>query len=359
MNNDDRFGLLPWGWNANLNADFSTFAVKGYQPARVISEQKGLYRVITDRGEILARVSGKLRFQATGREDFPAVGDWVAVSWCEGEERAAIHGLLPRFSKFARKAAGLETAEQIVAANVDTVFLINALNHDLNLRRIERYLTLAWDSGANPVIVLSKADLCDEVAQQVSEVEQIALGVPVHIISSLTGAGLDDLNCYLQPGKTVAMLGSSGAGKSTLLNCLYGQERQKVQTIRAGDDRGRHTTTTRELVELPQGGLLIDTPGMRELQLWGNDSSLQDSFNDVDSLARQCRFSDCCHEQEPGCAVREALQSGTLSKDRFHSYLKLKKELAYFSRKFNQAEALAEKAKWKKINQAQKAFKHR
>lgn len=357
--NNINWSLTQLGWNSKFDLQFKPYASQGYQAGRVVSEQKQLYRLLTEEGEVLAQVSGKMRFQATTRENFPAVGDWVIISLHQGGERASIHGILPRQSKFARKIAGAETVEQIVAANINTVFLVNALNYDFNLRRIERYLTLAWDSGASPVIVLSKADLCTEVAERLAKVEEIALGVPVHVISCLTGEGVDRLFTYLQAGKTVAMLGSSGAGKSTLLNYFYGYDVQKVQAVRQGDDRGRHTTTARELVVLPQGGLMIDTPGMRELQLWGSESGLQESFSEVEDLARQCRFSDCQHEQEPGCAVQSAIEAGALTVERFASYLKLKKELAYLSRKVNQAEALAEKAKWKKIHQLQKTFKNR
>ena len=343
-----KWSLPQLGWNSEFDMHFKPYSIQGYKVGRVVSEQKLIYRMLTEGGEVLASVSGKMRFQATARGDFPAVGDWVIISLHEGGERASIHGILPRLSKFARKTAGAETVEQIVAANINTVFLVNALNYDFNVRRMERYLTLAWDSGASPVIVLSKADLCNEVAERLAEVKEIALGVPVHVISSLTGEGVDQLVSYLQVGKTVAMLGSSGAGKSTMLNYFYGQEVQKVQAVRQGDDRGRHTTTARELVVLPQGGLIIDTPGMRELQLWGSECGLMDSFGDVEELSRLCRFSDCQHEQEPGCAVRGALQTGIMAQARFDNYLKLKKELAYLSRKVNQVEALAEKARWKK-----------
>lgn len=354
-----KWSLHQLGWNSEFNRQFKPYVLQGYKVGRVISEQKNYYRLLNENGEILAQVSGKMRFQATVREDFPAVGDWVIISLHDGGERANIHGILPRQSKFARKTAGAETVEQIVAANINTVFLVNALNHDFNIRRMERYITLAWDSGASPVIVLSKTDLCDEVPERLVEVKQIALGVPIHVISCLTGEGLNGLAEYLQVGKTVAMLGSSGAGKSTMLNYFYGHDVQKVQAIRQGDDRGRHTTTARELVVLPQGGLMIDTPGMRELQLWGSESGLQDSFGDVEALAKQCRFSDCQHEQEPDCAVTIALEAGVMDQSRFDSYLKLKKELAYLSRKVNQAEALAEKAKWKKIHQQLKSQKNR
>ena len=284
MNNTNinKWSLHQLGWNSEFDMHFKSYAIQGYKVGRVISEQKNYYRLLNEGGEVLAQVSGKMRFQATVREDFPAVGDWVIITLHEGGERANIHGILPRQSKFARKIAGEETVEQIVAANINTVFLVNALNYDFNVRRMERYLTLAWDSGASPVIVLSKMDLCDEVAERLTEAKEIALGVPVHVISSLTGEGLDELVPYLQVGKTIAMLGSSGAGKSTILNYFYGHEVQKVQAVRQGDDRGRHTTTARELVVLPQGGLMIDTPGMRELQLWGSESGLQGSFGDVE-----------------------------------------------------------------------------
>jgi len=270
--NSLNFSLTQLGWNSEFEMHFETYASQGYEVGRVVSEQKQTYRLLTVGGEVIAQVSGKMRFQATAREAFPAIGDWVLISIHDGGQRASIHGILPRQSKFARKIAGTETKEQIVATNIDTIFLINALNYDFNVRRMERYLTLAWESGARPVIVLSKADLCTEVAERLTEVEAIALGVPVHVISSLTGEGLDQLLAYLQVGKTVAMLGSSGTGKSTMLNYLFGQEIQKVQAVRQGDDRGRHTTTARELVVLPQGGLIIDTPGMRELQLWGTEN---------------------------------------------------------------------------------------
>jgi len=227
--NNLKLSLPQLGWNCEFEMHFMSYASQGYAVGRVVSEQKQTYRLLTEGGEVLAQASGKMRFQAASREDFPAIGDWVLISLHEGRERASIHGILPRQSKFARKTAGTETKEQIVAANIDTVFLVNALNYDFNVRRMERYLTLAWESGARPVIILNKADLCTELAAWLAEVEEISLGVPVHVISSLTGEGLDQLGAYLQVGKTVAMLGSSGTGKSTLLNYLYGQEVQKVQ----------------------------------------------------------------------------------------------------------------------------------
>lgn len=341
--------LKQLGWDLFFEEGFSSFDKNMYSVGRVALEHKRMYRLFTEHGELLAEVTGKLRHQASERQDYPAVGDWVVITARPEEGKASIHAILPRKSKFSRKAAGVTTEEQIVAANVDTILLVNALNTDFNLRRIERYLLLAWESGANPVIVLSKADLCDDVEQRMSEVDEIAMGVPIHAISAEQGEGLDQLAPYLGEGKTVALLGSSGVGKSTITNALFGGEKQEVKTIREGDDKGRHTTTHRELVLLKDGGLVIDTPGMRELQLWEADEGLGHSFADIEGLAETCRFRDCQHTNEPGCAVQFAISEGTLDQDRYNSYLKLQKELAFLARKEDQRAALAEKNKWKKI----------
>ncbi len=313
-----------------------------------------MYRVQTESGEVLAEVSGKMRHNALHREDYPAVGDWVVLSVRQEEQRATIHAVLPRRSKFSRKVAGQVTEEQIVATNVDTVFLVTALNLDFNVRRIERYLVLAWESGANPVIVLSKADLCADAEEKAAEVEAVAVGVPIHIISSAENRGLAELAAYIAPGKTVALMGSSGVGKSTLVNRIFGEEILETGDIRHGDDKGKHTTTHRELLALPGGGILIDTPGMRELQLWDAAEGLSTSFQDIESLGADCFFQDCQHNNEPNCAVKQALHDGTLAQERFDSYLKLQKELAYLARKEDKVLQAAEKAKWKKIHQTAK-----
>ena len=345
------------GFNEFFAEAFITFRNEDFIAGRVSLEHKRMYRVWTEQGELLCEVAGKFSYLAASREDYPAVGDWVVLKPRLNEGRGTIHAVLPRKSKFSRKSAGTNTEEQIVAANVDTIFLVNSLNDDLNLRRIERYLLLSWESGANPVIVLTKADLCDQIEERLAEIEAIAMGVPVVAVSVMEEKGLDGLNTYLQPGKTIALLGSSGVGKSTLTNYLLGKEKQKVQGIREGDDKGRHTTTHRELVQLPNGTILIDTPGMRELQLWDSGEGLTESFTDIEELAQQCKYRNCGHDQEPGCAIQEAIFTGILEKARFMSFKKLQKELAFLERKQDQRAQAEEKKRWKSISMTMKKSK--
>lgn len=312
-------------------------------PGRVTAEHKHIYTVQTAEGELLAEVTGKFRFAALEREDYPSVGDWLALTpRCE-DGRASIHAILPRRSKFSRKNAGVTTDEQIAAVNVDTVFLIAALNHDFNLRRLERYLIPAWESGAQPVILLNKADLCPDPALFIAETEGIAPGVPVHAVSAVTGAGMEELAPYLQPGHTLTLLGSSGAGKSSLTNYLAGSEVMATGGIREDDSRGCHTTTHRELIPLAGGALMIDTPGMRELQLWSAEEGMGAAFSDVEALGEACRFADCSHRKEPGCAVQAALRAGTLDRSRYDSYRKLQAELAFMARKEQEKQRAQEK----------------
>jgi ribosome biogenesis GTPase len=323
------------GWTPALEDQFaSQFADNGLEPARVAVEHRGAYVLYTSRGDRPAELSGRLRHSADSRGDLPAVGDWVAMGDGDAAERALIHAVLPRRTKFSRMAANDhgQTIEQVVAANVDVVFLAAGLDGDLNIRRLERYLTLGWESGAEPVVVLTKADLCDDVAGAVLEVESVAVGVPVHAVSNLTGEGVDELNRYFTSDRTVAALGSSGVGKSSLVNRLAGEELMATGALRS-DGRGRHTTSNRQLLLLPAGGLFLDTPGMRELRLWESEEGLAAAFDDVAAVSAQCRFSDCGHETEPGCAVRAALADGSLDPERLASWRKLEGELRHLALK--------------------------
>jgi len=336
------------GFDSKFARDFAPYKEKGLSIGRISLVYKNSYIVFTECGEISATISGKMHYDSLS---LPVVGDWVAVNILEEEPpRAIIHGVLPRRSKFSRKEAGKRTVEQPLAANIDAVFIVIGLDHNFKVRRVERYLTLAWESGAAPVVILTKSDLADDVESRLGEVEASSPGVPVHTISVHTETGLEQLTGYLSTGKTVALLGSSGVGKSTIVNYLIGKDVQKVQEVRENDSRGRHTTTARQLFLLPSGGLIIDTPGMRELQLWDADDGLVGAFEDIDTLAQKCRFSNCRHENEPGCRVKQALEDGSLDQARFENYQKLLRELDYLERRKDTSAVLIEKDKWKKIH---------
>jgi ribosome biogenesis GTPase len=317
--------LEALGWSAHFEEAFAQYAGEGFLPARVAVQHRGAYLVCAETGELAAEPSGRLRHE-TAPGGLPVAGDWVVVRPHEDGSGATIHAVLPRRTSISRKAAWLAAEEQVLGANVDVVFLVAGLDGDLSLRRLERYLATVWNSGADPVIVLSKADLCDDVDAALASVAGVAIGVPVHVASGLTGEGVEELRGYLTGPRTVALLGSSGVGKSTLINRLRGEAVQAVGDLRR-DGRGRHTTTTRELVVLPGGGLLLDSPGMRELQLWEGNEGLGTTFGDVESLAAECRFTDCSHDGEPGCAIQRALVDGSLEPERYASYSKLQREV--------------------------------
>ncbi|HEY7381029.1 MAG TPA: ribosome small subunit-dependent GTPase A [Gaiella sp.] len=349
--------LAALGWDARRTEEFEPHAAAGLVPARVAVQHRGAYDVVGEDGERRCEVLPRLVRDASSPADLPSVGDWVAVA-PEGEGRGTIHAVLERRTAFSRLAAhdpaSHVTREQVVAANVDVVFIVTSLNEDLNLRRLERYLTLGWESGARPVILLTKSDLVDDPDGAIADVSEIAFGVPVHSVSTVTGEGVDLVLDELGAGVTGALLGSSGVGKSTLINTLVGEERLETQEIRA-DGRGRHTTTRRELVLLPGAGLLIDTPGMRELQLWVADHGLEEAFEDVTSLFAECRFSDCAHDAEPGCAVKAALADGRLAAERWESYLKLQREIAALERRLDKSAQSQERRRYRALSRARRA----
>lgn len=337
--------LTDYGWTDALQADFEPFAAQGLIAGRIVVQQRGGYRLVTAQGEIDARASGAL-MKATSDAERPTAGDWVAVEPRPGETTALVHHIVPRRTAFIRKASGPRGGAQVVAANVDVALLVASLNSDLNLRRLERYLATTYESGAEPVIVLTKADLTQDVARRAAEVEAIALGAPVLSLSSKTGEGLGALSVHLRPGRTAVLLGSSGAGKSTLLNALAGEHRMDTGEIREADERGRHTTTHRELVRLASGALILDTPGMRELGLWEAEAGVAQTFADIEALAERCRFRDCGHGAEPGCAVRAAITAGELDPDRLRSFEKLQAELAFEHRKADPRAATENNKVW-------------
>lgn len=361
------------GWNDFFETAFAPFRAEGMSPLRVLRENRGTYLALGASGiaddhnqdntnimasEFACEISGKLRFETRTRAAFPAVGDWVAASIRPEEDAATIHAVLPRKSAFSRKVAGQLTDEQVVAANIDIVFIVTGLDGNFNLRRIERYLSMAWESGAMPVVLLNKADLCPDPEEQKTAVEMIAPGVDVYLLCASEKSGLDIFQQYLKPGRTAAFLGSSGVGKSTIINSLLGSDRLETAEVSGFESRGRHTTTFRELILLPTGGMVVDTPGMRELQVWGDEDGVKQTFDDIETLATRCRFRDCSHEKEPGCAVQDAVSNGSLEAKRLGSYLKLRREFAYLAARQKMSANAVEKSKWKTITKRIKGMKN-
>ena len=347
--------LASLGWDAHWAAAYRDAAVRSSVssaddcvPGRIVAEHRGRYNLAREDGDGSAVLAGRARHAAIGREEWPAVGDWVGVSHAAGDGMALIRFVVPRRGAFLRKTAGVTTEAQVVAANVDLALIATANPGDLSTRRLERYLTLAWESGAMPVVVLTKSDLGDDVDASIAEAALAAPGADVVAVSAVTGDGIDRLSAHLSPGRTAVLLGSSGVGKSTLVNRLLGSERQRTGAMNA-IGKGRHTTTHRELVRLANGALLIDTPGMRELQLWTADAGLESAFADVDAFANACRFRDCAHASEPGCAVRQAVDDGALSPARLDHWRELRRELAYLARKQDERASSAERSRIKTL----------
>ena len=327
--------ISGWGWNSYFEALWKDRERGNAVPARVIAQQRRYWRLAGDFKECWAEAAGKMRLAAGTSAEWPAVGDWVAIELGNASASAVIREVLPRRSHFVRKAPGKKIEEQVIASNGDTALLVSALDGDFNPRRMERYLAQCWESGARAVFLLNKADAGEDVAGKVAQVERLAMDTPVCVISAKTGRGFDELNQFLIAGQTVVLLGSSGVGKSTIANRLLGEARQEVHKVRESDSRGRHTTATRNLFTLPGGALLMDTPGLRELQLWDAAEGIAQTFGDIDLLAAQCKFSDCRHEAEPGCAVQAALSAGTLDKARLENRRKLLREQEFQRRKID------------------------
>ncbi len=350
--------LEALGWNEDLARHFAA-NTDGCRPARVAVAHNYLFQLLGASGALMAEVSGRLRHQTATQDAMPVVGDWVAARIHADEEKATIEAVLPRRTSFSRKAAGEATRRQLVAANIDIIFLVCGLDGDFNLRRIERYLVAIADSGAEAVVVLNKADMSPDPEGARAEVAAMASSTPIHIISCLADGGVETLATHLAPGRTIALLGSSGVGKSTIINRLLGTERQRTGGVRRRDRRGRHTTTQRELIVLPTGGLLIDTPGMRELQLWDAETATDDAFDDIEALATDCRFRDCRHDQEPHCAVRGAVEAGTLAAARLASYRTLTREGDELRRRREELARQDEQRRTKPAHRAMRAMRHK
>jgi ribosome biogenesis GTPase len=341
--------LEKWGWNLYFEALWNDCKRGNAVPARVIEQQRKYWRIAGEFGECWGEAAGKLRLCANEDVEWPAVGDWVAVEIGDEKSAASIQEVLPRRSRFVRKTPGKKIAQQVIAANVDTAFLVCALDGDFNLRRVERYLAQCWESGARPVVVLNKADACVDSRSKSAEIERVALGAAVCVASAKTGQGMEELGAFFKRGETLVLLGSSGVGKSTIANRLAGELLQEVQPVRESDSRGRHTTSSRTLIALPGGALLMDTPGLRELQLWDADEGVSEVFAEIEELAAQCRFGDCRHEGEPGCAVQAAVSSGTLDGARLENRRKLLREQEFLRRKIDPEARRKEKVKIKRL----------
>ena len=354
--NDTNHHLLQMGWTSHFQTQLEHVSNDGFVPARVVGVRKNSFRTSNGKSEWLATLSGRLKHDAGTM--YPVTGDWVLMT------DSVISRVLARKNGLSRGASGTHNKqdaqphkEQVIAANLDTVFIVCGLDRDFNLRRIERYLTLVYNCGLNPVIILTKADLHQDPVHFVSEVEAVAFGVPIHLVSASDDTGLTSLESYLSPGRTTTMVGSSGAGKSTLVNRLYGETVQRTGSISAQVGKGRHTTTSRDLIVMPQGGMVIDNPGIREISFWEVDNGIEAAFPDIEKLGLGCRFTNCSHTHEPGCRVLGAVDEGEISRDRLANYRRMKRELEYLSHRQNKSADRVEKERWKEVALKIKAMK--
>ncbi len=348
--------LENWGWDPHFERLWRERNVSQEVRARVIEEQKDVFRVRTEEVEVWAEISGRMHYGAARRSDLPAVGDWVAIRVSPGGTRAVVTAVLPRRTKICRKVAGRRSDEQVLAANVDTIFHVSAMGRDFSPRRIERYLAMIASGGARGVVLLNKADLASDTANRLAQAESAAPGVDVFLVSAATGQGIHSLESDLKPGETIAFVGSSGVGKTSLINRLLDEDRLEVQPVGQGTGRGRHTTTARHLVALPGGALLIDTPGMRELEPWDAGDAMGSAFAEIESLAAECRFRDCAHEGEPGCALARAVETGRLDAARLAGCQKLRREMQFQEVKKDAAARADQNRRWKQLHKAQKEF---
>lgn len=348
--------LQQLGWNSEFQNQFSLLNLHNCIPARIAEENKGLYRVFSEPGVLIATLTGRIRFHAEEHTDLPVVGDWVAITPRVSEGRATIEAIVWRKSVLSRKEAGKRLNKQVIAANLDSIFVVTSLNQDFNERRIERYLSIVWESGSQPVVLLNKADLCSNPDAFRDIVQNLAHGVSVLTLSATTGEGIAQLTRYMEGNKTAAFIGSSGVGKSTIINALLGNPVLRVHDIRESDDRGRHTTTSRQMFLLPNEGIVIDTPGMREIGLRDSTTGFSRTFPELVELSSRCRFRDCNHRGEPGCAIAEAIEEGMITVDRLESYHKLQAELRFIQRKTNYQARQSEKKIAKRTARAMKRF---
>ena len=348
--------LSDLGWTTEREAEFQSVAGGDLVPGRICRQQSGRTYAWTEAGEVEAVLSGRLENIAASAAELPAIGDWVALLPLPGEEKAVVQVLLTRTTCFSRKSAGGRTTEQVIAANIDTLFLVSGLDDELNIRRIERYLLLARESGAEPVVVLNKSDLRGDAEEIAGKVRAIAPALDFILTSASDGSGMERLAPHLGPGRTVALLGSSGVGKSSLINRLAGGEVARTGEVREKDSRGRHVTSHREMVFLPSGVILIDTPGMREVAIWVSEEGIAAAYPEIDELSERCKFRDCAHETEPGCAVLDAVESGDLNAARLESYHRLRKEFLDLQTRQGEQERKNVKRRWKPISKSLKKY---
>jgi ribosome biogenesis GTPase len=349
--------LVDFGWDKDFEERFKAFSEIGLQPARVTEANRLVYKLIAERGELMGKLSGRFRHSCQTRGDYPTVGDWVAYKPTEQKGFVAIQGLVERKSRFMRKAAGKTSEEQVIAANVDTVFIVSGLDQDYNIRRLERYVTLASEGNSEYVFILNKADLRKDVEKLTSEIKNLFGDVPVYAISALQNLGLEQIAPHITAGKTVVFLGSSGVGKSSIINRLLGEEKQKTGHVSSHDGRGRHITTSKNLILLPNGAIVVDTPGLRELSMLCTGEGLKNAFSDIEEYAKECKYRTCTHTNEPGCAVLAAVEEGRIEEGRIGNYRKLRKEIAYNLTKHDARYRTKRSSFWKNISKQAKAIK--